>query len=99
MFTRLFSVCSILALCLLGSVACRKLETASPATGPLAFAPAKFGDAIPDEYGTLVSVTQNPQQPKWVTLWFQKPDRSIVVVFVNIEQGKIAERVLPIPRK
>jgi hypothetical protein len=68
-------------------------------TGPLAFEPAKFADAIPDEYGTLIGVTQNAQHPDWIGLWFQKPDRSITAVFVNIVQGKIYEKALIIPRK
>lgn len=100
MSTKLVTMCCILALCLLAAVSCKKLESAAPpAAGPLAFEPARFADAIPDEYGTLVGVTQNPQAPKWVGLWFQKADHSIVGVFVNIEQGKIYEKTLSIPRK
>jgi hypothetical protein len=68
-------------------------------SGPLAFEPAKFADAIPDDYGTLIGVTQNSQSSKWVGLWFQKPDKTITAVFVNIEQGKIYEKTLSIPRK
>jgi hypothetical protein len=68
-------------------------------SGPLAFEPAKFADAIPDDYGTLIGVTQNSESPKWVALWFQKPDKTITAVFVNIEQGKIYEKTLSIPRK
>ena len=87
----------ILAVCL-ATVSCKKLESEGPKmSGPLAFEPAKFADAIPDEYGTLVGVTQN--SPGWVGLWFQKPDKTITAVFVNIERGKIYEKALTIPRK
>ena len=89
----------MLALCLM-VVSCKKLASEAPSTaGPLAFEPAKFADAIPDEFGSLIGVTQNPQTPKWVSLWFQKSDKTIVVVFVNIEQGKIYDKTLSIPRK
>ena len=89
----------LLAVCLV-IVSCKKLESANPPlTGPLAFEPAKFADAIPDDYGPLIGVTQNSQSPKWVGLWFQKPDKTITAVFVNIEQGKIYEKALTIPRK
>jgi hypothetical protein len=89
----------ILASCLL-TTSCEKLPPTGglrPATGPLKFEPAKFNDAIPDAYGTLVGVTHN--NPDWVGLWFQKPDRTITVVFVNIIDGKIYEKSLTIPRK
>jgi hypothetical protein len=96
---RLFGAVCILAVCL-ATVSCKKLESDNPKVpGPLAFEPSKFTDAIPDEYGTLVGVTQNPQSPGWVGLWFQKSDRSITAVFVNVEQGKIYEKALTIPRK
>jgi len=78
-------------------VSCKKLESSSP--GPLAFETSKFADAIPDDYGTLVGVTQNPQNPKWVSLWFQKSDKSIIAVFVNVEQGRVYEKALTISRK
>jgi hypothetical protein len=87
----------ILVVCL-ATVSCKKLESAGPKlVGPLAFEPAKFADAIPDEYGTLVGVTQS--SPAWVGLWFQKPDRTIIAVFVNIDEGRIYEKALTIPRK
>jgi hypothetical protein len=87
----------ILAVCL-ATVSCKKLESAGPKmSGPLVYEPAKFADAIPEEYGTLVGVTQN--SPGWVGLWFQKSDKTITAVFVNIDQGKIYEKALTIPRK
>ena len=89
----------ILVVCL-ATVSCKKLESEAPKmSGPLAFEPTKFTDAIPDDYGPLIGVTQNSQYPKWVGLWFQKPDKTIIAVFVNIEQGKIYEKTLSIPRK
>jgi hypothetical protein len=99
MTKKLVYVFCILAVCF-AIVSCVKLESSnSPTAGPLAFEPAKFADAIPDDYGTLIGVTQNSQSPKWVGLWFQRPDKTITAVFVNIEQGKIFEKTLSIPRK
>jgi hypothetical protein len=89
----------ILAVCL-ATFSCKKLESEGPKmSGPLAFEPSKFADAIPDDYGTLIGVTQNSQSPMWISLWFQKPDKTITAVFVNVEQGKIYEKTLTIPRK
>jgi hypothetical protein len=92
---RLLCICVLL----LSSVSCKKLETSNKNSGPLSMEPSKFTDAIPEEYGALIGVTQNPQSPGWVGLWFQKPDKTITGVFVNVEQGKIFEKTLTIPRK
>jgi hypothetical protein len=84
----------------LAIVSCKKLESDNPKmTGPLAYEPVKFANAIPDEYGALVGVTQNSQRPKWVELWFQKSDKTITAVLVNIDEGTIYEKALTIPRK
>jgi hypothetical protein len=89
---------SILAVCLV-LVSCKKLGQPTNPTGPLTYETARFIDAIPKDYGPLISVTQNPQTPAWVGLWFQRSDGSITVVFVNTIQGKIYETTLTIPRK
>ena len=88
----------ILAACFL-TTSCEKLQPTKlrAASGPLKFEPAKFPDAIPDAYGTLVGVTQS--NPDWVGLWFQSPDRTVTVVFVNIVDGALYEKALTIPRK
>ena len=89
----------ILAVCLV-TFSCKKRELVNTdVPGELKFQPAKFADAIPDDYGPLIGVTQNPTDAGWVGLWFQKPDRTITAVFVNVNQGKILEKTLTIPRK
>jgi len=93
----------IIALCILAIslviVSCKKLGQPPRLTGPLTYETVKFTDAIPQDYGQLISVTQNPRAPEWVGLWFQRSNGNITVVFVNIDQGKISERALTIPRK
>src|SRR5437762_1124292 len=76
----------ILAVCLM-TLSCRKLEPVSERqTGQLKLSATQFADAIPDDYGPLIGVTQNSENPAWATLWFQKPDKTINAVFVNINQ-------------
>ena len=88
----------VAALCLLS---CQKLDygprVPPKPMGPLKFDVTKFQDAIPLDYGTLVGVTQN--SPGWVGLWFQRPDSTIVAAFVNIDEGRLYEKSLSIPRK
>jgi hypothetical protein len=66
---------------------------------PASVAPAQVADAIPGDYGTPIGVTQDPSSPQTVRLWFQKPDGTIVVAFMDVERGKLSDRVLTIPRK
>jgi hypothetical protein len=93
----------IIALCIVAIslviVSCKKVGQPPSPTGPLTYETVKFTDAIPQDYGPLISVTQNPQTPGWVGLWFQRSNGNITAVFVNIDQGKIYERALTIPRK
>jgi len=84
---------SILTLCI-ATVSCTKLQ--SP--GPLTREAAKFTDAIPKEYGSLVGLTYNQPQG-WAGLWFQAADGTITMVSVSPEAGKIGEKVITIPRK
>ncbi len=93
----------LIAFCILAMslviVSCKKLGQPTNPTGPLTYETVKFTDAIPQDYGPLISITQNPQAPEWVGLWFQRSNGSITVVFVNTIQGKIYEKALTIPRK
>lgn len=80
-------------------IACEKIEDTPRETGALKLSPAKFANAIPAEYGELVGVTPHPGNPEWAAAWFQKPDQTIMVVWVDIVHGKIDEKVLEIPRR
>lgn len=81
----------------LGAISCKKIESGKRPAGPLLFEKARSSDVIPLDYGELVSIT--PEGEFGATLWFQKADKTIVVVRVNVVQGIIGERVLTIPRK
>ena len=88
----------ILTVCLV-TVSCKKLGQPPIPTGPLIYETVKLTDAIAQDYGPLISVTQNPKAPGWVGLWFQRSDGTITAVFVNVDEGKIYEKALTIPRK
>ncbi len=88
MLRRCLVVVGGLVLCLLmGS--CTKLYR--PA-GPL------VTHTIPQEYGSLIAVTQSPPNPG-VGLWFQKSDGTVTAVFVNTQDGTIDQRSITILRK
>jgi len=67
--------------------------------GQLPIEKAKFLDAIPAEYGDLIGVTSNADHPSWVQAWFMKPDKSLVVVWINGNTGKMLDHRLVIPRR
>lgn len=81
----------------IGAVSCERIEETQILEAKLSFTVAEFTDAIPLEYGELVSVT--PLQEYQAMLWFKKSDDSIVAVRINVARGAIADGVLNIPRR
>jgi len=82
--------------------ACQRMDEWQPLTeqeGQLHIEKAKFLDAIPAEYGDLVSVTSMADHPSWVQAWFVRPDKSLVVVWINGNTGKMLDHRLVIPRR
>ncbi len=77
---------------------CQKLEKTSPAV-TLKFEEIKSPDAIPAEFGNLVGVTTSSTYPDWAQLWFERPDKSIIVVKVDWNVGYINQKAMVIPRR
>ena len=89
---------SMLAL-FFGAISCEKRSMGPGVHGALKTEPAKFTDAIPVEYGELAGVVVNPNAPTWAALWFQRLDKSIVVIRVNTGDGRMSDEVVVIPRR
>jgi hypothetical protein len=53
-------------------------------------------DAIPLDYGNLIAVTTSPPHAQ---LWFEKADKTIVLVRLNYVSGGINNSVTIIPRR
>ena len=91
-------VCLALLLILFpGLVSCERLPTSVPLRPTLAVESLSSPDSIPAEYGNLVSVTVS--SPFDAQLWFEKPDRTIVLVRINYASGGLGSSALVIPRK
>jgi len=79
---------------------CRKIESETETTHAVfSLEPVKFQDAIPAEYGSPIAVTTDSAYSGWAQLWFEKPDKSIVVVCVSYIRGTMRPTVMTIPRK
>jgi hypothetical protein len=90
---------SVLAL-VLGATSCQQLPPQPPmAKGLLQTENIAYTDAIPLDYGTLVGVTALPDYPYTAALWFEKADKTIVLVKVNVALGKIEKTALLLPRR
>ena len=96
MITRWLIVFCGITLCL-GSLSCQKISDRA-SKQLLKVKPIESVDAIPAEYGNLVGVTQ--KNVNWALLWFEKPDKTIVIVGVQIQGNSIGlgETVAVIPR-
>ncbi len=80
----------------LSSGSCTKLAPSFTPTGP--HVPVSVLPVIPLDSGELVAVTPHPVDGHWVALWFQKPDKTISVRWVNITIGTVGAEIT-IPRK
>lgn len=74
---------------------CSKLPVVNPSGPPVS---VSVLPVIPLDQGDLVAVTPSPVDAHWVALWFQKPDKTISVRWVNITLGNVGAEVM-IPRK
>jgi hypothetical protein len=94
-------ICFLLAVGVLaiGLVGCEKLPQ-QPQAAEAGVPPKAIGmvDAIPLEYGDLIGLS-NTENPGWALLFFQRPDKSIVGVYVNPQQGIIWDKAVDIPRR
>ncbi len=86
-------VCLILTCVFIFS--CQKMEPTPPT---LKFEKMKVLEAIPGDFGKLVGVTMNSAVPNMAQLWFEKPDKTIMVVKVDWRTGYLSPEVLVIPR-
>ncbi len=91
-----------LALCLMAT-ACTRLEQARPmdgrGPGELPREQLAYRDAVPAEFGDLIGVTSNADNPTWTQAWFMKADKSIVVVWINARTGYMLSDAVVIPRR
>lgn len=98
---RIVPLAAALAL-VLSTGACTRLEVARPMDGrgrgelPKERLPAR--NSIPAEFGDLIGVTSSAEHPNWAQAWFMRPDKSIVVVWINARTGYMLEDALVIPR-
>jgi len=82
----------------IGSLGCKKVYTYDFGAPTLVPTSMPMRDAIPLEYGDLVGVAPGAA-PGWSLLFFQRADKSIVALYVNAQQGIIAEKLVEIPRR
>ncbi len=87
-----------LVLIALLAASCQKIGSEAFPKGPLPQERVAFDNAIPLQYGELVTVTVQPGSATYV-LWFVKPDKTIVAVGINRASGTVATLALTIPRR
>jgi len=73
----------------LAATSCEKLPPPEGGGGEGRLNATKFADSIPLEYGRLIAATPNSSNPRWVTLWFEKADQTIVVIGVDQQTWQV----------
>lgn len=76
---------------------CRKLDTGTP--GTIATERAVSDSEIPLEMGNLVAVTTSEQWPGLAQLWFERPDKTITMIAVDMKNLRMSDVVVKIPRR
>jgi hypothetical protein len=94
-WNKLVLACGLL-LCLVW-ISCEKTQVPVRPELKLTFETIKTQNSIPAEYGELEGVAVD--SPNGARMFFEKEDKSIVVVTVNVADGFLQDRVLVIPRK
>jgi len=92
---RLILAC-VLLLSMMG-ISCEKSQTPVSPEQKLSFETLKTKNSIPAEYGELEGVVVG--SPHFARMFFEKDDKSIVVVTLNVDEGFLRDQVLVIPRK
>lgn len=98
MSMRVVACLTLVALGCLTAMSCVPLEKDPDPSTLLPPAPLKDRLTLPMEFGDLVAVTIDESRPDLAILWFQKPDKSIVIVFMDYNRGQFRERTFTIPR-
>lgn len=101
MAIRMVMLLSVVTLCM-WSISCERLgpdEAVLKAVRQLKIEPLKALDAIPLEFGNLVGVSSDSSKPNWAQLWFEKQDKTIVVVWVNFLEGGLHATYVLVPRR
>jgi hypothetical protein len=98
--TRLKPALGLALLCamtaVLSSGACQKLTPDDEGLSAV-IGKSSFSDGIPADYGRLVAAVPH-FNGAWVSLWFERPDMSIVGVWVDTRNGEVG-KTIELPRK
>ena len=86
----------VLGLLVLLASSCARLPEQPPDTS---FERLPDQNAIPVEWGNLVSVTTPEFSERWIQLWFQDEKGTIRMVTYNLETNRINLKSRMIPRK
>lgn len=89
-----------LAVVCAGSMACVAIDAVDHGNsrGELKIEPVAIKDAIPKELGRPIGVTVRAEYPDGAQLWFEKDDGTIVLINVDTKRGRLADKILVIPR-
>lgn len=79
---------ALVAVCLLAT-ACQKLPDQDQNGDTWKVDESKLMSTVPLDYGDLIGVTVNSASRRWVTMYFQRPDKSIVIVGLDQKTWKV----------
>ena len=93
---KLLLIVLLLSLLTYPLISCSRVQ--APTQGKLKTVKLEKLDAIPTEYGSLVSVIPHATFRGWAYLWFEDDDRTIRIVEIAFEENRLNEYITVIPR-
>ena len=92
-------ICFSIVISILFLYSCTKIKPQRPEEGSFTLEQLGKLDSIPSTWGKLVAVSNEPDFPNWVQLWFQEEDGKIRMVAYMIGTNQLADTAVLIPRK
>lgn len=92
-------ICFSIVIAVLFLFSCTKIEPQRPEEGSFAIEKLPAANSIPSNWGKLISVSNEPDFPNWVQLWFEDKDGNVRMVAYTIGTNRLEGTVVLIPRK
>ena len=93
-------LCLLIGFLVLINLSCTKLTEEEPVIkGEVNVEELPYKDAIPANWGKLISVSSSPEVAQWVQLWFENEEGQIRMVAYNIIKNRLSTQARVFHRK
>ena len=92
-------ICFSIVIAVLFLFSCTKIEPQRPEQGSFKIEKLPAADSLPLNWGKLVAVSNEPDFPNWIQLWFEDEGGNLRLVPYSIGTNRLEGTAVLIPRK